>query len=430
MNILQKEFEMKCFKHPELPIQFINMQQNIDILDQQSVYLCEMCLSENLTIQPTQFISIKQIIENGEKQIIQQWPPLNNYQILQDLILKIKERQDKKSIESQITRFFAELKEEIIQQIDIYQKKIMNNVYNHSQILEQYQKISKINQLRDILIESKQNPQSKIQDLKRLLVDLQQEKEKNTTLLAGILNRSSLLDDQFKEENLNSFKSYALSFFKKLDIFCVENPQDIDQHQINFKDNYKDTQQLMKLKQIEMCFNEEQKPTNLRLKSNTILVYDEQSSNGLNRFGFVNPPIDKQKITRIQFKVLQHNCQVGLGICFAKTIQNKSYQFQYDQIGNGYYIISSNGYSWSHSRKDQHYLQKSFNFTKDHIICIEFNPIKKQLKFYNKFNSAKYNLDIEIPQNDELVFCVVLHVKGDEVEIINNQVDLNTIEFD
>ncbi|KAL4484963.1 hypothetical protein ABPG74_020140 [Tetrahymena malaccensis] len=547
MNILQKEIEMKCIQHPELPILFINMQQNLDTQDQ-SIYLCEMCLSENMTFSPTQILSIRQIIEDGEKQIIQKWPPLNNYQILQDLILKIKEIQDKKSIESKMMSFFAELKEEILQQIDFYQKKIMNYVSGHSQIFEQYQKISKIDQLRDILIESKQNPQSKIEDLKRLLVELQQEKEKNTTLLYEILNRSSLLDDKFKQENLNSFKSYALSFFNKLDIFCVENLQDIDQHQINLKDNQKNIQQLMKLisnksnycsdeflktineqltkiepfivqlkfdkvtekqpiqfdmlenedfelinkqvdhmiklkknneyndeilnsqliqlilkcqnnlpktseiyqqfrsymvstypfainfiqydqlyKQIEICFNEEQKSPNLRLKSNTIIVCDQNTDN---RFGFVKPPIDKQKISRIQFKVLQIKSWVGLGICYAKTIQNKSYQFQSDQIGNGYYIISNNGYSWSHSHKDQHKIQKSFNFTKDQIIYIEFNPIKKQLKFYNKSINAKYNMDIEIAQNDEIVFCVALHHNGDEVEILNNQETLNTIEFD
>ncbi|KAL4501463.1 hypothetical protein ABPG72_021270 [Tetrahymena utriculariae] len=247
MNIVQKEFEIKCSQHPQQPIIFINTKQSLDVQDQQSAYLCELCLSENLTFSAAQIISIKQIIENGDKQIIQKWPPLNNQQILQDLILKIDQGGNKKPIESQIIIFFTELKEEILKQLDAYQKKIINYVSDHSQIIERYQKISKINELRDILIENKQNNLSKIEDLSKLLTDLHSKKEKNTQLLSDIMNRYSLLEDRFKQENLICFKNYVLSIFKKLDLFCIDDFQGFQQNQIPLNDNQKYIPQIMKL---------------------------------------------------------------------------------------------------------------------------------------------------------------------------------------
>ncbi|KAL4485036.1 hypothetical protein ABPG72_014556 [Tetrahymena utriculariae] len=547
MNILQTELQNKCSKHPEKCVLLININQIIDT-QENNIYLCEQCISEDTNLSSAELIAISDIIQNGEKQIIQKWPPVNNHQILKDLNSRVKEIQNYKPIQQKIIDFFTQLKKEIIQQLDVYQKKIINHVCEHDQIIEQYQKISKINQLRGILIENNQSNLSKIEDLRAFITESQTQKEQNTAYLVDILKKYSLLEDKFKQENLNCFKEYILSFIKTLKFFDIEKIQEFNQDEKVFEENQKQTKQIMnlisnktnycskqflnqmneqlknlepiimmqlkvqkicekepikfelldeqeldliseqvdhliKLKsseqykneiqnsqqiknilknknnssvmsefdmelnkylvethpfaikntklfsqmQILYCFKEELKSNNIKLKSNTILIKDQ---NNEHEFGLINPPLNISIVTRLKFKITQLRGWIGVGICFARSIKEKSYKFLHDKIGYGYYFISQNGYSWSHSYQDQHCVQKSFNFITGDIICIEFNPIQKKLKFYNKSNNLKYNMDIQVSQNDEMVPCVCLCVKGDEVEILNNQEDLDYIEFD
>lgn len=42
---------------------------------------------------------------------------------------------------------------------------------------------------------------------------------------------------------------------------------------------------------------------------------------------------------------------IGLGIALKNSIIKADYNFHYTNIGHGSYLISSNGYSWSHSVK-------------------------------------------------------------------------------
>jgi hypothetical protein len=42
---------------------------------------------------------------------------------------------------------------------------------------------------------------------------------------------------------------------------------------------------------------------------------------------------------------------IGLGIALKNSIIKANFNFHYTNIGHGSYLISSNGYSWSHSTK-------------------------------------------------------------------------------
>lgn len=42
---------------------------------------------------------------------------------------------------------------------------------------------------------------------------------------------------------------------------------------------------------------------------------------------------------------------VGIGICLRNIIKTANYHFNHTNIGHGSYLISSNGYCWSHSIK-------------------------------------------------------------------------------
>lgn len=48
-------------------------------------------------------------------------------------------------------------------------------------------------------------------------------------------------------------------------------------------------------------------------------------------------------------KVIKFVGWVGVGICLKNIITKANYFFNYSTIGHGSYMISNNGYSWSHS---------------------------------------------------------------------------------
>jgi hypothetical protein len=96
-------------------------------------------------------------------------------------------------------------------------------------------------------------------------------------------------------------------------------------------------------------------------------------------------------------------------------------KFDYNNIGHGSYLISSNGYTWSHSKKEDNVVHKSFSFITGDVIYCEFDPEKKTLTLRKKDSTAtsdKYTLHIEIPENDELHPCVNLCNANEQVELL------------
>lgn len=61
---------------------------------------------------------------------------------------------------------------------------------------------------------------------------------------------------------------------------------------------------------------------------------------------------------------------IGLGLCHKNIVNTKNYDFSFDMIGHGCYMISANGGSWSHSDYEQNNIVKVILFlTKDIQIC-------------------------------------------------------------
>lgn len=61
---------------------------------------------------------------------------------------------------------------------------------------------------------------------------------------------------------------------------------------------------------------------------------------------------------------------VGLGICLRNVIKKANYHFNYTNTGHGSYLISSNGYSWSHSIKEFNSAFKTFQFSVNDTIYV------------------------------------------------------------
>ncbi len=64
---------------------------------------------------------------------------------------------------------------------------------------------------------------------------------------------------------------------------------------------------------------------------------------------------------------------IGIGICLKNLIVNSSYKFNYTQNYHGSYLISANGFSWSHSQTAFNSAQKSFNFVEGDVVIMTYN---------------------------------------------------------
>ncbi len=107
---------------------------------------------------------------------------------------------------------------------------------------------------------------------------------------------------------------------------------------------------------------------------------------------------------------------VGVGICLKNCIKNSNYHFNYTNIGHGSYLISTNGYTWSHSVKEFNSAFKTFQFTTNDTVYIEFDPTAHKLRFRKNNGPEKFELEVVPPQSgDSYHPCVNLCSTGDSV---------------
>ena len=72
------------------------------------------------------------------------------------------------------------------------------------------------------------------------------------------------------------------------------------------------------------------------------------------RFIMIEPSVSElgsSRKMRWGVRIIKFVGWVGIGICLRNAITKANYHFNYSNIGHGSYLISSNGYSWSHSVK-------------------------------------------------------------------------------
>ena len=114
------------------------------------------------------------------------------------------------------------------------------------------------------------------------------------------------------------------------------------------------------------------------------------------------------------FKIKKLKGWIGVGICMQKIIVNANYKFNYTQTYHGSYLISSNGYSWSHSQTQFNSHQNAYNFLEGDIIKISLNLSKKEVTFQNTKKSYGITLEvIDPPAGDYYVPCVNMCNPGD-----------------
>ncbi|EWS76160.1 zinc carboxypeptidase family protein (macronuclear) [Tetrahymena thermophila SB210] len=221
---------LKCNKHPNKNLQFIQVN---DILTQsistKPLFYCSSCFNHDLHFQSINYLMIDQIFQEAETNIIPKWPPVNNYQIISDLI-DLTSNQSSLDYVQQITDFFDQFKEEFLNKIDIIQKKMINEALKYpidtQQIIKRYQDISNILQFKQLL--NNQQPNN-LQDhsilCKEFISQMESQKDKNTELLQSLLTQANQLQKNFNMEYPHMIKQQLFTFIDHISFFNLEIPE-------------------------------------------------------------------------------------------------------------------------------------------------------------------------------------------------------------
>ncbi|EAR90775.1 transmembrane protein, putative (macronuclear) [Tetrahymena thermophila SB210] len=180
------------------------------------------------------------------------------------------------------------------------------------------------------------------------------------------------------------------------------------------------------LKQLR--FSDKLKGTSIQIKSPNLAHQTQNESSG-QRFCLLEPNLPQNGRLRWGFKIKSLIGWIGIGICLSSIIKGFNYHFKYSKIGHGSYLLSGNGYTWSHSKSEQNSQNKSFHFITGDTIYLEFDPQEKKLKFLKGKSNEKYTLEVDFLPTDEIVPCVNLCSSGDEIELIVNEAELIALNF-
>ncbi|EAS01598.1 zinc carboxypeptidase family protein (macronuclear) [Tetrahymena thermophila SB210] len=221
---------LKCNQHPNKNLQFIQVN---DVLTQsvptKPLFYCSSCFNHDLHFKSINYLMIDQIFQEADTNIIPKWPPVNNYQIISDLI-DLTSNQSSLDYVKQITDFFHQLKEEFLNKIDIIQKKMINEALKYpidtQQIIKRYQEISNILQFKQLLNNEKLN---NLQDhstlCKEFISQMESQKDKNTELLQSLLTQANQLKINFNMEYPNIIKQQLLTFIDHISFFNLDIPE-------------------------------------------------------------------------------------------------------------------------------------------------------------------------------------------------------------
>ena len=137
----------------------------------------------------------------------------------------------------------------------------------------------------------------------------------------------------------------------------------------------------------------------------------------------MEPILDLNRKSRWAIKITHLNNWVGLGIALKNKMTEKQFKFDCNNLGHGSYLVSSNGYSWSSTKKEDNVAFKNFHFENNDTIYIEFDPQAQNITFFKVANSqtSKFTLAVELPPKEEIYACVNLCNKNDSVEIVSHK---------
>ncbi|EAR83530.2 zinc carboxypeptidase family protein (macronuclear) [Tetrahymena thermophila SB210] len=232
MDVKYSEQMLKCPKHLGFKLEFIqvnNLPQNYE----KDILYCCCCQDEDESYQQKNFILIHKLIDEGNQKILSKWPPLNNDKILQSLINESKDQDIQSSLIQQINSFFDQLIQDFLFQVDQCKKRMINyslKQYKDSYILEKYQEISKILDLRNTLLEDKTDVHQKQAKCKQIIKQMIEAKDQNTKVISQLLNQHIDAKNQINYDYPSIIKKSILNLVDQINFFCQQDCKQSKNH--------------------------------------------------------------------------------------------------------------------------------------------------------------------------------------------------------
>jgi hypothetical protein len=88
-------------------------------------------------------------------------------------------------------------------------------------------------------------------------------------------------------------------------------------------------------------------------------------------------------------------------------------------LGHGSYLLSNNGYTWSHSSSEDNIHACLFTFKQDQIVEVTLEPDHLLFKVGETVAPFKLNIQYKEDEWPQVCFCANLCSQGDAIEIVD-----------
>ncbi|EGR30403.1 hypothetical protein IMG5_133020 [Ichthyophthirius multifiliis] len=186
------------------------------------------------------------------------------------------------------------------------------------------------------------------------------------------------------------------------------------------KSIFSDNNQNLSIQQ-NFIFSDQLKTKSIILSDNKLIATQSINQDNDCRFALLEPKLSLNQQTKFAFTFKSLNAWIGIGICLRNILQKNNFKFDNINLGNGCYMISSNGQCWSHSSKEDNKIFKSFVFKQDDVVLGIYDPVNKQIRFKKNIENQIVSIGLDIPENEQIYICANICNKNDQVEILNDQ---------
>ncbi|KAL4506278.1 hypothetical protein ABPG73_017012 [Tetrahymena malaccensis] len=252
MDTIQQS--IKCKKHQLKDIEFIQVNEVLSEPEDKNIFYCSQCIDNDNQFKGINYVLIESIIQKGSSNILLKWPPVNNNQVLQNLIDLASDQNDQFDFIKQITDYFTSLKDELIIQLDDIQKKMIIKAndyqFNKEIIIKKYQEITSILELRELLQNNNNLDTSSLEKFRSFIAKKESEKRENTELLQNLINQIKTRQKKISFELPNIIKEQIFLLANQISFFEEENQtqQKLNQTSQSIIENkQQNVDQLMKL---------------------------------------------------------------------------------------------------------------------------------------------------------------------------------------
>ncbi|EAR93417.2 hypothetical protein TTHERM_00831570 (macronuclear) [Tetrahymena thermophila SB210] len=410
--------QQSCIFHPQNKLAFIQVNE-ISSLPNSNIFQCVDCFEQDLQFRGANYMLIQKIIENSDSDFHYKWPPLNDQQIIQNIHLKAKNLNSTQSVLNQINSYFTQLKDEIIQKIDVAQKKAINQAlempFGKEQILKRYQEISQIQNLKQLLMQDQNKSFALYQkSCKEFIQQVELNKGKNTQLLQDLLNQCDNIQQLIDFDKLNKSKVFLLDFLDQFNFFedqiqsQVRADNNLNNNILPQQDNSK-IDQLMKLISNKTNYCSEVFLNQIRQQMQKLSLFFEQISfDKMNQEGKKSirfSELNDEKINSVN-EYVEHLIQIQDDPQHLQSVKN-SFQIsnllnvfdnKFNFISNNYrdnmmrYLIETYPFSKNINTDQMFSEEQSFNI----LRSLESNYIKEFVKIVKKkqiLNENQQNFD-------------------------------------